>query len=329
MSSGMNRRKFVKGSVLTGLTGSLTASSASAQSTAGSAETSARNEPPATENSLPKGRIGHLEVSRLLLGGNLLTHYTHSRDLKYVYKLAAQYNTEEKILETLALAEAHGVNTLSIHTVDYPLEILAKHRRRGGLMQWIICPTAPIKPDMKEYSQQVQKLVSNGTDAIYLWGVHSDRLVAENKIDLLAKAVQVAKNYAPLSGVGAHDLNVIKQCEKHNVGADFYIKTLHHHDYPTGPRPEELKGPYSEFPGYWCKDPQETAEFMKTVSKPWIAFKVMAAGAIPPASAFDYAYRSGADFLLAGMFDFEIKQDAGIAKEMIAKNLTRQRPWRH
>lgn len=196
-------------------------------------------------------------------------------------------------------------------------------------MQWIICPTAPVKPDMKEYSSQVQKLVSNGTDAIYLWGVHADRLVAENKIDLLAKAVQVAKDYAPLSGVGAHDLNVIKQCEKHNVGADFYIKTLHHHDYPTGPKPEELKGPYSEFPGYWCKDPQETVDFMKTVSKPWIAFKVMAAGAIPPGSAFDYAYRSGADFLLAGMFDFEIKQDAGIAREMIAKNLTRERPWRH
>ena len=329
MSSGMNRRKFVKGSLLTGLTGSLTTSSTSAQSTASSAETPAGNEPSATEGSLPKGRIGHLEVSRLLLGGNLLTHYTHSRDLKYVYKLAAQYNTEEKILETLALAETHGINTLSIHTVDYPLEILAKHRRRGGLMQWIICPTAPIKPGMKEYSSQVQKLVSNGTDAIYLWGVHADRLVAENKIDLLVKAVQVAKNYASLSGVGAHDLNVIKQCEKHNVGADFYIKTLHHHDYPTGPRPDELKGPYSEFPGYWCKDPQETVDFMKTVSKPWIAFKVMAAGAIPPASGFDYAYRSGADFLLAGMFDFEIKQDAVIAGEMIAKNTTRQRPWRH
>jgi len=328
MSQGMNRRKFVKGSLLTGLTGSLTTSSAASQ-TAGSAETSAGNEPSAAENSLPKGRIGHLEVSRLLLGGNLLTHYTHSRDLKYVYKLAAQYNTEEKILETLAIAETHGVNTLAIHTVDYPLEILEKHRRRGGLMQWIICPTAPIKPDMKEYSSQVQKLVSNGTDAIYLWGVHADRLVAKNKIDLIAKAVQVAKNYAPLSGVGAHDLNVIKQCEKHNVGADFYIKTLHHHDYPTGPKPEELKGPYSEFPGYWCKDPQETVDFMKTVSKPWIAFKVMAAGAIPPASAFDYAYRSGADFLLAGMFDFEIKQDAAIAREMIAKNATRERPWRH
>jgi hypothetical protein len=55
----------------------------------------------------------------------------------------------------------------------------------------------------------------------------------------------------------------------------------------------------------------------------------MAAGAIPPSSGFDYAYRSGADFLLAGMFDFEIEEDAGIAKKLIAKNATRERPWRH
>lgn len=329
MSSQISRRTFVKGSLLTTLTGALTTSSGSPQSSNRGTAMSANNEPLATESSLPKGRIGHLEVSRLLLGGNLLTHYTHSRDLKYVYNLAARYNTQEKILETLALAEAHGINTLSIHTVDWALETLAKHRRRGGLMQWIICPTAPVKPDMQEYSQQVQQLISNGTDAIYLWGVHADRLVAEKKIDLIAKAVEIAKNYGSLSGVGAHDLNVIKQCEEHKVGADFYIKTLHHHDYPTAPKPDELKGSYSEFPGYWCKDPQETVEFMKMVVKPWIAFKVMAAGAIPPSSGFDYAYRSGADFLLAGMFDFEIEEDAGIAKKLIAKNATRERPWRH
>ena len=58
--------------------------------------------PPAAPAALPKGKIGKLEVSRLILGGNLLTHYTHSRDLKYVYTLAAHYNTDEKIMETLA-----------------------------------------------------------------------------------------------------------------------------------------------------------------------------------------------------------------------------------
>ena len=62
---------------------------------------------------------------------------------------------------------------------------------------------------------------------------------------------------------------------------------------------------------------------MKTVNKPWIAFKTMAAGAIPPPDAFRYAFLHGADFVLAGMFDFEIAEDVKIATEALAPH---QRP---
>ena len=66
---------------------------------------------------------------------------------------------------------------------------------------------------------------------------------------------------------------------------------------------------------------------MKTVEKPWFAFKVMAAGAIPPDNAFRYAFENGADHVLAGMFDFEIAEDVAIANKILA-NVKRARPWR-
>ena len=79
------------------------------------------------------GKIGDMQVSRILLGGNLLTHFTHSRDLKYVYTLAAHYNTDEKILETLAIAEAQGLNTVSMHNPPHPISLLKRYRKeRGG-----------------------------------------------------------------------------------------------------------------------------------------------------------------------------------------------------
>jgi hypothetical protein len=278
---------------------------------------------------VPKGRLGHLEISRLLLGGNLLTHYTHSRDLMYVYTLTRHYNTREKIFETMALAEAHGINALVIHTAAGVMDMLREYRhKRGGKIRWIICPTAVMEPGLKEFKEQVAMLLDEGTDAVYIWGVRADDLVARGNPELIAEAVTVVKDKGALCGVGAHDLRVIQECERLKVPADFYIKTLHHHSYPTGPKPEDITTPYKEIPGYWCSHPKETIEFMEQVEKPWIAFKVMAAGAIPPANAFRYAIRGGADFILAGMFDFEIAEDVRLIKEILASDLKRSRPWR-
>jgi len=321
MPSGINRRAFVKGSLLTGAAIAMAGESSAADSPPAA--------PPAAQPGLPRGKIGKLEISRLILGGNLLTHFTHSRDLRYVYSLAARYNTDEKIMETLAVAEAHGINTLSMHNPPHPMSVLRRYRKeRGGKIQWIICPTAPVEPGLAKYRQHVEELMKDGCEAIYLWGVHADSLVAQGKFDLVAQAVELPKEFGVPSGVGGHALDVVKACESHGVKADFYIKTFHSHSYPTAPKPEQITAPLNEYPGYWCSNPQETADFMKGVQRPWIAFKTMAAGAIPPRQAFRRAFLSGADFVLAGMFDFEIDEDAQIAKEAAAVHKDRERPWR-
>ncbi len=278
------------------------------------------------KKAMPQGKIGELTFSRMILGGNLLTHYTHSRDLKYVYSLTEHYNTDEKIMETLALAEKFGINTVSMHNPPRPMNVLRKYRAQGGKIQWIICPTAKVVPGLEGYKAAVTNLVQEGCEAIYLWGVHSDALLAQGRIDLIAQAVEVAKDQGVPSGVGAHDLRVIQACEKNGIPADFYIKTFHHHNYPSGPKPEEIKGPYAENPGYWCSDPNAVIDVMKEVKKPWIAFKIMAAGAIPPKDAFRYAFANGADHILAGMFDFEIEEDVQILQATLA-DLKRTRPW--
>ena len=320
MQPEMNRRSFVKETLLSsaGVALALNARGENKEAT-----------PAAAPAALPKGKIGKLEVSRLILGGNLLTHYTHSRDLKYVYSLAAHYNTDEKIMETLAKAEACGINTVSMHNPEHPISVLRRYRKeRGGKIQWIICPTAPVEPDMVKYREHVDSLLKDGCEAIYLWGVHADSLVAQGKMDLVAKAVELPKSLGVPSGVGAHSLDVIKACEKHGIKPDFYIKTFHSHNYPTAPKPEQITKPYNEFPGYWCANPQETAEVMKAVETPWIAFKTMAAGAIAPQQAFRYSFLHGADFVLAGMFDYEIEEDVKLINEALARTKDRARSWK-
>ena len=64
--------------------------------------------------SLPYGKIGNVSISRLVIGGNLIGGWSHSRDLMYASKLFTSYNNEAKIIETLELAQECGINTIQI-----------------------------------------------------------------------------------------------------------------------------------------------------------------------------------------------------------------------
>ncbi len=66
---------------------------------------------------------------------------------------------------------------------------------------------------------------------------------------------------------------------------------------------------------------------MGTLKEPWIAFKVLAAGAIKPQVGLKYAYKNGADFVCLGMYDFQIVEDVNIALEALSDAIERPRAW--
>jgi hypothetical protein len=53
----------------------------------------------------------------------------------------------------------------------------------------------------------------------------------------------------------------------------------------------------------------------------------MAAGAILPEDGFRYAFENGADFVCAGMYDFQMVEDVNIACDILNSDLKRERPW--
>jgi len=287
--------------------------------------------PAAEAAGLPRGKIGDLELSRLMLGTNHITFYMHSRDLRYVDQLSRHYNTDEKIIETFAAAEANGINTFMTHG-DPKIESLFKRYRsqRGGKMKWIVAPwfDGPAKAmDVAAYTRLVPQLVDAGVDALYVPGMITDRFVKEGKGELIGELLSTIKACSVPGGVACHALDVVRFCEEAKLPVDFYVKTFHHLKYPTAPPPETIKTDHAEVPGFWCRDAEAVSAFMAGVAKPWIAFKVMAAGAIPPKEAFQYAFSNGADFILAGMFDFQVAEDARIAAEVLAGLKSRPRPW--
>ena len=66
---------------------------------------------------------------------------------------------------------------------------------------------------------------------------------------------------------------------------------------------------------------------MRKVKVPWIALKVLAAGAIHPLHGFPFAFRNGTDCIAVGMLDFQISMNVDRVKKCVARLKDRDRPW--
>lgn len=286
---------------------------------------------PGSAPGLPTGQLGKARISRVLLGGNLISGFLHCRDLRYVHQLFRAYATPEKILETLALAEEHGINTVFETGGEF---VQRYNRERGGRMQFI--PHIEVRADQSEAAlkDHIQAQVDTGAVALYVWGVSADTLAMAGQCEKIARAVELAKRHGIPVGVGSHSLTVPRECERLKAPVDFYVKTLHRDNYPSATPKERRKdfmwltGEGGYYDNMWCIDAEETVAFMRRVEKPWIAFKVLAAGAIPPEEGFSYAFQNGADFIAVGMFDFQVRHNCEVAARMIRAAANRERPWR-
>ena len=271
------------------------------------AKESARPETPAPKGvTLPAGKIGKIRISRLICGGNLISGYAHSRKLVYVSELMKHYFTDDKIVETFEICEQNGINTIITTINDDTLRVLKRHRKNGGKLQWI----AQMHTRSTSPLVEPKLAVDNGAVGALVQGAYADRMVLRpGGIDAIHKIMAYLKKNTLIAGVGGHTLNSPMTCEKQGVGADFYFKTLNTEKF------------YSDTPA-------ETIAFMQKMTKPWIAYKVLAAGSINPTKGFKHALTSGADFMCVGMFDFQVKHDAQIVKGLFARGIKRDRPWR-
>lgn len=316
MSTPFDRRRFLKKSFVAGA-GAALAMSLEEKTLLAQEKNPANTKKTSTSVNFPGGKIGDLAISRLICGGNLTSTFAHARDLIYVSSLLKNYFTDEKIFETWRLCEEHGVNTAILRLDNQVIRLINEYwHNRGGNIQWI----AQCKMPGNDWKADILRAIDNGCDAAYLHGGVADGLVSAGKIDELARGIELIRDNGVPGGLAGHMLDVPKAIVKEGIDVDFFMKTLNAKNYwSAGPMPRK--------DSVWAETPKETIQFMRDVKKPWIAYKVLGAGAIHPKEGFKYALENGADFICVGMFDFQVAQDVDIARSVLAGNLKRKRPW--
>lgn len=272
----------------------------------------------------PKGKIRDLEISRVVCGGNLISGFAHARDLIYVSHLLKSYFHDAKVMETLWLCEESGINTAILRTDADTIRVLTNYWKRGGKIQWL----AQVYPKADDVSGPIKMALDNGAIGAFVQGNIADGFLRAERFDLVEESIAYIQDMGVPGGTAAHNIEVIKAAEQSSVEADFYMKTLHHSNYWSSRREgQDAEVIDNAEDNYWDLIPGQTIDFMRTVEKPWIAYKILAAGAIPPKEGFRYAFENGADFACVGMFDFQVVDNVNTLNDVLAASLSRNRSW--
>ena len=270
--------------------------------------------------------IGGLDISRVILGGNLIGGWAHARELIYVSKLVKSYHTDEKVYTTFKLAEECGINTFLTNPVLCRV-INGYWKRKIGNIKFISDCGG------QNLIEGVKTSIDNGASACYIHGGIADNYANAGRIDKIQEALELIKQNGLPAGIGAHRLNTVKACVDFGLDPDFWMKTLHvksylnvKHELDTTRITNNEEVMYQNV---FCEEIDETIAYMATLKQPWIAFKILAAGAIDPEIGFRHAFESGADFICVGMYDFQVVDDANIAMDILNSDFKnkRPRPW--
>jgi hypothetical protein len=252
---------------------------------------------------LPEIKIGDHEVSRLIVGGNPFSGNSHksaqlSREMR-------DYYTNEKVKETLTECERCGINTIQARGDNHIMRMLNEYWNEGGKLQWI----AQTASERASIPANIGQIASCGAIACYHHGSKTDSLFKAGKIDSVKDMLAVIRDKGMPVGLGTHDPAVIRYAEDNDFDVDFYMMAF----YNLSKRSE----------AYLPEDREMACEVIREVDKPFLAFKIMAAGRNDPHEAFKYAYENikPIDAVVVGIFTKyqpnQVQEDVDLAKRFM------------
>ncbi len=225
-------------------------------------------------------RLGSVQVSRLAIGGNPFSGFSHQgagRDAEM-----RRYYTCARIKETLRKAEAAGINTFFGRVDNHVMRMLEEYWDEGGTIQWF----AQTASEREDYLRNIRAAGSVGAKGCYLHGGQTDYYFHRGETDRFAGALATIRECGMAAGFAAHNPEPHEWIRDH-LDPDFQL-TCYYDPSPRTDKPDHVATEHEKF------DPahrDRMAETIRTLKASAVHYKVLAAGRTPAEQAFEYVAR--------------------------------------
>ena len=221
--------------------------------------------------------LGTLKVSRLILGGNPFSGFSHQSGDDD--RRMRRYYTTARLKETLRDAESLGITTLISRADNHIIRLLEEYWDEGGTIRWI----AQTCPERGNEPPQVGAAIAAGAAGVFVHGGTTDYLLAQHRMEALAPAVEQVKRAGLPIGVAGHTPAVFQWAEA-NLDLDFYMCSYYN---PTS-RAQHAAHVHGADERFHGDDRDAMAATIATLRRPVIHYKVLAAGRNDPADALAF-----------------------------------------
>ena len=271
---------------------------------------------------LPSISLDGHEVTRLILGGNPFSGFSHvSSELDWEM---IRYYTMPRLQEALEEAWRTGINTVVSRADRHMMRMILEHHLNGGQMQWI----AQTAGEFADIGANIRETTRYGPLAIFHQGTYVDNAWHRGQIDTIADVIKAIKDTGLPAGLASHIPEVIEYAEEQGWETDFYMGCFYDlaRGYKSAPAVDQDAYARERYPD---SDPPRMAAVLRRVPKPCLAFQIMAASrkcgsAAETKATFKYAFDNikPTDAVVVGMYqkyENQAAQNAGFVRELLVR----------
>ena len=219
---------------------------------------------------LPTIKLGNTEVTRLIMGGNIISGNSHiSPEMD---REMWEFYTMPRVQEYFETCEKNGINAVQLRADAHIARALTEHRLNGGKLHWI----AQTASEYASLESNLHLMARVGPVAVYFHGSIVDNLYQNGNIDAIKQGLKTMRMLGVPVGLCTHIPEVLLRAEEEEWGADWYMASVYN-IMKEGHISSAVTGKFSVDETFDEEDRTSMFDAIRQVKKPCLAFKILGA----------------------------------------------------